>query len=147
MTRMPISLQMQNKHVMLTILLVVQCVASAVAFSFSAPHQSRISSFDCALSNSHGHALKLKTVQHRKVCLTLLKASEEADDLSKSEEKSRKDAVLRKLALSDAPKSSPKPPTNKEPELPTWVYFAVPISGALLALGLQIFTSKPLPIG
>jgi hypothetical protein len=79
--------------------------------------------------------------------LLILKASDE-DELNQADEKARRDKILKKLAGTDAPKSTPKPTSsNKEPELPPWFYIAVPLSGALLALAIQLFTNKPLPVG
>ncbi len=85
----------------------------------------------------------------RKSGLVVLKAADEAEGgVSNADEKARRDELLKKLAGTDAPKSSPKPtaPRN-EPELPPWFYIAVPLAGALLALAIQIFTNKPLPVG
>jgi hypothetical protein len=80
--------------------------------------------------------------------LVLKSADDDTGALSKADEKARRDELLKKLAGTDAPKSSPKPTSSsKEPELPAWFYIAVPLSGALLALAIQLFTNKPLPVG
>ena len=92
--------------------------------------------------------MKMRNTQKRYFVHPLsLKASEENGNGSSETEKSRREEILKKFALSDAPKSAPKPQTRNEPELPPWVYIAVPISGALLALALQVLSSKPLPVG
>ena len=61
-----------------------------------------------------------------------------------------REAALRRLAATDAP--TPKPTKAAEakdvgPSLPEWVYFALPIAGAVVAFAWQYFTKAPLPVG
>ena len=49
-----------------------------------------------------------------------------------------KDEALRRLAGTDAPKSAPKKVEQKEPPLPEWAFFVLPIFGAASAFAFQV---------
>jgi hypothetical protein len=73
-------------------------------------------------------------------------AKDEAE--TKEELPESRESILKKLAASDRPKAAPKALDKSQvPEVPAWVYFLVPISGALLAFFIQVLSNRPLPIG
>ena len=72
----------------------------------------------------------------------------EPDDAEKTKSSvDAREAALRRLAATDAPKPKPVTSAEKTPELPEWIYFALPIAGALVAFAVQYFTKAPLPVG
>ncbi len=137
--------------------LAIQLVVSTLGFSFTSfqinpPRKTtilrKISS--CRPGTSSRLQFEGKSfLLPRKSGLLVLKAADENEGaVSNADEKARRDELLKKLAGTDAPKSSPKPKaSSNEPELPPWFYIAVPLAGALLALAIQLFTNKPLPVG
>ena len=119
-------------------------VASAVAFSF--PSQHTVNTLPQKFYSSVEVPCKLRICHPKMIprtrCFSLRAKEDEVDS-----ESSRRDELLKKLASTDLPKSSNKSTVKKDPELPTWFYIAVPLSGALLALAVQYFSNKPLPVG
>lgn len=72
------------------------------------------------------------------------------ENASASSAKDAKEAALRRLAATDAPKATPKTSVEKGRDrnaLPEWIYFALPIAGAVVAFAVQYFTKAPLPVG
>ena len=119
-------------------------VASAVAFSF--PSQHTVNTLPQKFYSSVEVPCKLRICHPKMIprtrCFSLRAKEDEVDS-----ESSRRDELLKKLASTDLPKSANKSTVKKDPELPTWFYIAVPLSGALLALAVQYFSNKPLPVG
>jgi hypothetical protein len=61
------------------------------------------------------------------------------DDSSADKSSDAKEAALRRLAGTDAPKGPPAKKVEKEAPLPEWAFFALPIVGAVSAFAFQYF--------